>query len=189
MRWTGTIRVVIATLTGATLVAAGLLVGHVSIDRTRATAPQPEWTEVEWPFPMDAWDKGKAFQCKAKHCGTEVNLYLRSKVGFCNCVISVDDDDVDRTGDLDLLGADRAALGSGRPINVRWMEGRSRAYAIRGGGPTAKSALSVAFHERCDMIVATAAIGQEDPTGQESAVVGFLNGEVALRWYEVTLGL
>jgi hypothetical protein len=29
------------------------------------TTPQPVWSEMAWPFPMDQWGKGKAFQCKA----------------------------------------------------------------------------------------------------------------------------
>src|SRR5258708_38260289 len=66
----------------------------------------------------------KAFQCRAEHCGTEVNLYLRAKIGFCNCVSAIDDEEVDRVGDV------RAELGSGRPIDVRWMKGRTSSTAI-----------------------------------------------------------
>jgi hypothetical protein len=46
---------------------------------------QSVWTEVEWPFPIDEFGGGWAFQCKAADCGVEVNLYLRPKIGFCNC--------------------------------------------------------------------------------------------------------
>jgi hypothetical protein len=35
----------------------------------------PVWTEVRWPFPLDQWGPGRAFQCKAADCGSEVNLY------------------------------------------------------------------------------------------------------------------
>jgi len=46
---------------------------------------QPVWTDAAWPFPIDQWGRGWAYQCKAADCGIEVKLYLRPKVGFCNC--------------------------------------------------------------------------------------------------------
>ena len=49
----------------------------------------------------DPWGKGKAFRCRAEHCGEEVSLYIRAKIGFCGCVTAIDDDEVDRVGDLD----------------------------------------------------------------------------------------
>jgi hypothetical protein len=69
------------------------------------------------------------------------------------------------------------------------MKGRSRPYAVAGRGAAAKSVLAIAFHERCDMIVATAAVGGDRPARQEPAVIEFLNSDVVLRWAEVTLGL
>ena len=181
------IALAIAALGLAALTAAG---AYLALKRS---APTPEiravWTEVKWPFPLDQWGTGKAFRCRAEHCGTEVNLYLRAKLGFCDCVSAIDDDEVDRVGDVELVGGERAALGAGRPIDVRWMKGRSRGYAIGGPGAMAKSALSIAFHDRCDMIVATAATGGEQPAAQEDAVLEFLNSDRVLRWAEVTLGL
>ena len=53
---------------------------------------RPVWTEVGWPFPLDQWGRGRAFQCKAADCGREVKLYLRAKIGFCNCATGVADD-------------------------------------------------------------------------------------------------
>ena len=30
-----------------------------------AAVPQnPVWTEMQWPFPVDEWGKGKAFHCE-----------------------------------------------------------------------------------------------------------------------------
>jgi hypothetical protein len=75
-----TILLVAAALTlGGALGAIGLLAGHV-LKPGSAAAPSsnPVWTEVPWPFPMDQWGKGKAFQCKAEHCDAEVELYLRA---------------------------------------------------------------------------------------------------------------
>ena len=54
-------------------------------ERALATSPRPVWNEVPWPFPMDQWGKGKAFACRAADCGTDVTVYIRAKIGFCNC--------------------------------------------------------------------------------------------------------
>ena len=51
------------------------------------------------------------------------------------------------------------------------------------------SALSVAFNDRCDAIVATAMIGHTQPDAVEPAIIAFLNGDTVIRWAEVTLGL
>ena len=74
--------------------------------RCRAGAPRrPVWTEVHWPFPDDEWGKGKAFRCTAADCGTEVNVYVRAKIGFCNCTTGVaDDEELDRAPDFKLIG-------------------------------------------------------------------------------------
>ena len=65
---------------------------------------RPTWTEVAWPFAPDAWGKGKAFLCKASNCGTQISLYIRAKIGFCNCTTGIADDaDLDRWA-TDLLG-------------------------------------------------------------------------------------
>ena len=155
-----------------------------------ATTPRPVWSEVAWPFPIDQWGKGKAFQCKAADCGSEVNLYIRAKIGFCNCTTGVaDDEELERLSDFDLMGSGGVKpLGDGRPITVAWMKGRSRSYAI-GATPPGTSALSVAFNDRCDAIVATVALGRNRPEAIEPGVIEFLNGKTVLRWAEVTLGL
>lgn len=176
----------VATLIGA-LIATRQLVGG---DGAVAGIPHPVWTEVQWPFVMDQWGKGEAFQCRARDCGVQVRLYLRAKVGFCNCTTGVaDDTELDRLSDFDFMGTEIAALGEGRPIAIAWMKGRSRSYAIsrpvRGG----KSALSLAFNERCDAVVATVAIEGDKPAVIEPHIVEFLNSKSVLHWIEVTLGL
>jgi hypothetical protein len=149
---------------------------------------KPVWTEVAWPFPMDQWGKGKAFRCKASDCGTEVNVYVRAKIGFCNCATGVsDDEELDRISDFDLLGNKLSPLAPGREISVAWMKGRSRPFSIRGA--PAHSALSVGFNDRCDAIVATAVLGHDKPNTVEPAVIQFLNSRTVIRWAEVTLGL
>jgi hypothetical protein len=148
---------------------------------------RPVFTEGAWPFPIDQWGEGWAFQCKAADCGIDVNLYLRPKIGFCNCQTGVaDDEELDRVSDVDLVGSERSALGPGRPITVHAMKGRSRGYTV--GAPSAKPVLSLAFNNRCDVIVATVVAGDE-PVAQEQAVLEFLNGDLVRQWAEAALGL
>ena len=186
------------------IVAAALLVAGIGgyavflaarplTDAHRVSSPrEPVWNEVTWPFPIDQWGGGWAFQCKAADCGIDVNLYLRPKIGFCNCETGVaDDEELDRVSDLDLVGSERSALGPGRPITVHWMKGRSRGYAVAApaaGAPPAKSVLSLAFNNKCDVIVATVVAGNA-PLAQEQAVLEFLNSDQVKNWAEVVLGI
>lgn len=131
-----------------------------------------------------------AIRCRAADCGTEVNLYLRAKIGFCNCATGVaDDGELERLSDLRFVGGQISASGAGQPITVAWMKGRSRAYVIVAPDRPRGSALSVAFNDRCDAIVATVVLGNDRPSSIEPAVITFLNGDTVLRWAEVTLGL
>ena len=177
----------------ATIVA--LLMGVVGITVTASggivfAKAEPVWTEMPWPFAMDQWGKGKAFHCRAADCGAEVTLYIRAKIGFCNCATGVaDDEELDRISDFDLLGNQLTAQGPGQPITVAWMKGRSRAFSIGGAQRGGKSALSVGFSDRCDAIIATAVTGVERPAAIEAAVLDFLNSQTVLRWAEATLGL
>ena len=85
--------------------AGTLVLPHGTSGRAAAVEAREIWTEVPWPFPIDQWGKGKAFQCKAATCGTEVTIYIRAKIGFCNCSTGVaDDEELDRISDFDLLG-------------------------------------------------------------------------------------
>lgn len=177
---------VAAILLGSGL-AASLLWLYLS--RHAPATGTPVWNEVSWPFPNDPWGKGKSFRCKASNCGVQVTLHLRAKLGFCNCTTGVgDDDDLDRMGDTVLLG-EVSPLGSGRPISVAWMKGRSRAYLLNSGGALGKAVVSVVYNERCDMIAATAVIEHDRPERIEASVLEFLSSGTALRWAEVTLGL
>jgi hypothetical protein len=148
------------------------------------------WGEEKWPFPIDQWGTGRAFACKAADCGTEVKLYLRAKLGSCNCATGVADDaDLDRMSDFDLVGGEVSPLGAGRPIKVGWMKGRSRAYALTARDRPGNSAMSVAFNDRCDMIVATVVVPHDRPATIEPSAMEFLNSGAVLRWAEVALGI
>ena len=47
-----------------------------------ARSGTPTFTETKWPFPMDQWGLGHAFRCGPEDCGTEVQVYIRAKIGF-----------------------------------------------------------------------------------------------------------
>jgi hypothetical protein len=160
-------------------------------DRPEATNPsRAVWSEVAWPFAIDQWGKGKAFRCNAADCGTEVSVYIRPKIGFCNCSTGVaDDEELERISDFDLLNNTLSPLGAGRDISVAWMKGRSRPYSIAPAQPARHSALSIGFNDRCDAIVATAVVGHDRPTAVEPAVIEFLNSRTIIRWAEIALGL
>jgi hypothetical protein len=167
---------------------AGAIAGYFAFvaPGTMAGATRPAWTETRWPFPIDQWGTGRAFACKAADCGSEVRLYLRAKLGSCDCTTGVANDaDLDRMSDFDLVGAEISPLGDGRPIAIAWMKGRSRAYALAAR----KSAISVAFNDRCDMIVATVVLQHDRPTTIEPDVIEFLNSKLVLQWAEVALGI
>jgi hypothetical protein len=163
----------------------------MSVHSKALTPPShPKFAEVRWPFPTDEWGEGKAFRCAAADCGVDVNVYIRAKIGFCNCVSGVsDDNELDRLSDFNLMGEKASVLGAGHAINIAWMKGRSRAYAVAEPYHASGSALAIAFNDRCDAIVATATVAHDPPTAIEPSVIDFLNSEVIVHWAEVTLGL
>jgi hypothetical protein len=155
-----------------------------------ATSVYPAWTEVRWPFPMDEWGEGKAFHCGADECRAEISLYVRAKIGFCNCTTGVsDDDELDRLSDFSLMGDKPSVLGPGRSINVAWMKGRSRSYAVTHPFKTGQSALAIAFNDHCDAVVATVVVANHRPMVVEPSVIEFLNSHTIIRWIETTFGL
>lgn len=192
MRLTGR---TLAILAGAAFASAGALGASALLLRDpgggAASRPiQPAWTETPWPFPLDPWGRGKAFLCKAADCGGEVRLFVRAKLGFCNCATGIaDDEDLDRMGDLDLLGGQAAPLGPGRPVAVGSMQGRIRAHSLAGAQSRDRTVLSIAFNDRCDMVTATALLAPNAPPAAEPAVMDFLNSAPTMKWVEAALGL
>jgi len=172
-------------------VLIGLLTGvgaRLDVAQT-GHAAQPMWGEVEWPFLLDQWGRGRAFRCRAGDCGVEINLYIRPKLGFCNCSTGVaDDQELDRVGDIDLLGPQFEPLADGHPVTVGWMTGRSRPYKV--DNPAARGqALAIGVNDKCDVVVATVAVYHDLDARIEDAALAFLNSETVLNWTKVELGL
>ncbi len=181
------IALVLATIVAAATGGYFLATKAPADSRVSSWDVRPVWTERAWPFPIDEWGKGWAYKCNPADCGVEVNLYLRPKIGFCNCRTGVADDaELERVSDLALFNGEPSARDPGRSITVQWMKGRSRVYQIDGA--SARSVLSLAFNNRCDVIVATVVPGHAG-AAQEEAVLAFLNGEPMRHWAEQVLGL
>ena len=137
------------------VLALGALTGGAAVERA---APRAEnWLEIAWPFPRDGWPAGRAFRCGGATCGDAVEVYVRPKIGFCNCDSGVaDDDEVDRVADLDLLSEGFAPIEPGNVVRVADMPGRIRAYDLRMSDGTRRAALGIAVSRRCDLLVAVA---------------------------------
>jgi hypothetical protein len=145
------------------------------------------WQEIAWPFPRDGWPAGRAFRCDRALCGDEVQLYVRPKIGFCNCVSGVaDDDEVDRVADVDLISEQFVALEPGKAVQVADLPGRLRNYSLRMQDGSQHAALGIAVSRRCDLLVAVAQ-GKGPSPGLARAALAFLaRGDVA-KWMTAAL--
>ena len=148
---------------------------------------EPVWTETKWPFLQDQWGIGKAFACMPADCGVKVDVFIRPKIGFCNCSTGVsDDNELERVADTDLVSPTVRPLGPGSPVKIGWMRGLSRLY--RASDEKA-NLLSVAFNDECDVVVAVASLGKADPNVVAPALVSFLNSTPMVLWAKKELGL
>src|SRR4051794_5446542 len=144
------------------------------------------WREIAWPFPRDGWPAGRAFRCDAAPCGGEIELYVRPKVGFCNCDSGVaDDDEVDRVADLDLISARFVADAPGRPVQLADMPGRIRSYNLHMPDGSRHAAVGIAVSRRCDLVVA-AARGASASQVQHAAL-DFLGKDDLRQWMTAAL--
>ena len=101
-----------------------------------------------------------------------------------------DDAELDRVGDLELFSDKFEGLADGRPIAVG-MDERTQPAPIRSRSPTTppRTALAIAFNDKCDVVVATVVADRERLAAAERAALDFLNGDLVLRWAERELGL
>jgi hypothetical protein len=154
-----------------------------------SSVPHPVWSEVKWPFLLDEWGIGRAFRCGRADCGTEVDLYLRAKVGFCNCATGVSDNaDLDRVSDLELFSQDFVGLTEGRPVSVGRLQGRSRLYHVTIPYAAARDMVAIGFNDQCDVAVATV-LADPGRLGQaEQLALDFLKSDPVQRWAAAELG-
>ena len=170
--------VTLCTLSG---VAA---VQHV---RSSTAVAGANWHEIAWPFPRDGWPAGRAFRCDADACGEEVELYVRPKIGFCNCDTGVADDyEVDRVADLDLMSQSFVPQEAGKVVRIAEMSGRSRSYDLTMADGSRHAAVGFALSRRCDLLVAVAQ-GSGAASGVRRAALEFLGSTKMTRWMNVAM--
>jgi hypothetical protein len=182
--------------------AFGALSGVTAYQKVRPQAresAQARWQEIDWPFPRDGWPAGRAFRCDG--CGG-AELYVRPKIGFCNCDTGVaDDDEVDRVADLDLISERFVPLEPGQPVRIGELAGRSRSYELsmsngaqhRAVGMAVSSgarqvAVGMAVSHGCDLFVA---VVQGSATASELRLeaLRFLQSAEMRRWTMTALAV
>jgi hypothetical protein len=147
---------------------------------------QPRWHEIAWTFPRDGWPAGRAFRCAS--CGEGMELYVRPKIGFCNCDTGVaDDDEVDRVADLDLISETFVPAGAGKVVRLADLTGRSRSYDLRMSDGAQHAAVGIALSHRCDLLVAVAQGRAARSELQREALDYLASGEMR-RWMMASLG-
>jgi hypothetical protein len=140
------------------------------------------WREIAWPFPRDGWPAGRAYHCSVASCGDEIDLYVRPKIGFCNCDSGVaDDDEVDRVADLDLISERFFPLRPGKVVKVSDMAGRARNYSLFMPDGTWRPAIGIATSRRCDLMVAVAT-GKNASSGLQQKALDFLSSDPVTGW-------
>jgi hypothetical protein len=139
------------------------------------------WRRIAWPFPRDAFPPGRAWARE----GTEV--YVRPKLGFCsNCETGVvDDSEVDRVSDIDLLDERFEPVRPGRRIQITDLVGRARLYRIRRGGRE-RLAQGIAVSNRCDLVVAIV-VGQVDDDAIARQAHRFIETNTVQVWLNALL--
>ena len=167
----------------------GALSGVAAYQKVRpqsAGDDERHWQEIAWPYPRDGWPAGRAFRCDG--CAEPIELYVRPKIGFCNCDTGVaDDDEVDRVADLDLISANFAPRAAGKVVRVDDMSGRARVYDLWMTSGAHHTAIGFALSHRCDLMVAVTQ-GEGEPKAIERAALEFLAADEMHRWMMAALG-
>jgi hypothetical protein len=147
------------------------------------------WQDMKWPLAIDPWPAGRAFQCGKADCGADIELYVRPKLGFCNCATGItEDSEIDQVGDLAAIGPDFVPLGAGRAILVGDMKGLARNYRVRMSSGDVH-ALAIVTSKKCDVVVITIASTATIPAGTEQAALALLNSARVLPWLTASVGI
>lgn len=171
------------TAISVAVLALGALSGVAAYERAPRTG---DWREIAWPFPRDGWPAGRAFRCNSAACG-EVEVYVRPKIGFCNCDSGVaDDDEVDRVADLDLISERFVPREPGGVIRVADMPGRIRGYDLNMSDGSRHTAVGIAVSRRCDLLVAVAQ-GKGEAVEVRRAALEYLASSEMTRWMNAAM--
>lgn len=160
-----------------------VLAALVALSGAAPQAPASGWVEIAWPFPRDAWPAGKAYRCR--DCDLEV--YIRPKLGFCNCTTGVTDDaEVDAVSDVDMISLDFDAHAPGEPVEAAGLRGRARGYTLRMPDGAARAAIGFALSSKCDLLVA-AGLGPD--AADPARISALLESRPVIAWIKTALGL
>ncbi|MGY4629625.1 hypothetical protein [Bradyrhizobium sp. USDA 4486] len=171
---------------GAIMLMVMIALGAPSRVCADGTERVGQWREITWPFPRDGWPAGRAFRCTARGC-SGAELYVRAKRGFCNCDNGVvDDDEVDRVTDIDLVSPRFAAIAAGEEVSVAAMPGRARRYDLDISDGVHHAAIGVAVSRRCDLLVAVVQ-GPGEAAAMQRAALVFLETEEMRGWMTAAL--
>ena len=147
-------------------------------------SPPAGWKSSDWPFLKDQFPAGLAFDCLLSECSGELRVTVRTKIGFCNCVTGVsDDDELERVSDLDLLSMRSIPFGEGREISIRGLKGRIRLYSSQD---EVRFLTSIAYNNQCDVVVVTG-IGTIDHL--EEKVKSIISSNQVYNWVSKRLRL
>ena len=179
----------LAILVGVLTLSALSGVGAYQLVRPALDRGHPQWQEIAWTFPRDGWPAGRAFRCAScGEGGAGVELYVRPKIGFCNCDTGVaDDDEVDRVADLDLISERFAPKDAGKAIRLADMGGRARHYDLWMSDGSHHAAIGIALSHRCDLLVAVAQ-GRASAEELQRAALAFLESNDMHHWMLASLG-
>jgi hypothetical protein len=139
-----------------TSLAGGLVAGLAGLAAFANWFPQPDleeqatgWRRIAWPFARDAFPAGRAWR------RDDTEVYVRPKLGFCgNCETGVvEDSEVDKVTDIDLLDEKFVPVRAGKPIQITDLAGRARLYRIRKDGRE-RLVEGIAVSYKCDLVVA-----------------------------------
>jgi hypothetical protein len=154
-----------------------------------AVPAPPDWQEIAWPFGRDAWPVGRAFRCASAACGGAQEVYLRPKVGLCDCTRGVTGDaEVDAVSDIDLITDDFVPRADGQRVKMGGLVGIARPYLLRLPGGRQGNAAGIVLSHRCDL-VATASAGES--AGQAAAlkaIADLLSRRDIGKWLERQFG-
>jgi hypothetical protein len=160
----------------ATAVAARL--------RPRPSAPDQgvNWVEETWRLPLDNWGQGRVWRVVTPGI-SEARLFVRTKIGFCNCFDGIaDDTEIDRIGDIDLHGDDFAAAELGAPASLGDLTGRKRLFQTTRKWNGNAQVLSIVAANDCKAVVATLVSAEPIAPATEHAAISLLTSEKIQRW-------
>ncbi len=178
----------VAILVGVLTLSALSGVGAYQLVRPALERDHVRWHEIAWSFPRDGCPAGRAFRCN--HCGeggAAVELYVRPKIGFCNCDTGVaDDDEVDRVADLDLISETFVPTEDGKVVRVADMKGRSRSYDLKMSDGSQHNAVGIALSHHCDLLVAVAQ-GRANADEMRRIALDYLASDAMHHWMLASL--